>query len=185
MGAVHEEQRNEGRGCQEWYKMSLTDPSIIKTLIQNRSKLDGFYIAKKYATDNPYISNGVPMFTEPVCVMYLDLDKLIDECAFDMRQKFIIGKLMLGYNEADIAWMLKSQTNTIKKRFETICARIKEQNDEDWKEYIEIDGLVKIPADCRYKKCTKCGRFKRVTEEFWATDSRNNDGFRAYCKDCR
>lgn len=185
MGAVHDEQRNEGKGTQEWYKMSLSDPNVISQLIKNRSRLDACYLLKKYATLNPFGTNGTPMFAEPIAVMYLDLDALIAKCRFNMTQLFIVKRMMLGYTEADIAYTLETTSSTIRKRLDRIISDIQAQNEADWRDYIETAGFAKIADDVRFKKCSKCGEFKRLDENNFAKDERNSDGFRAHCKRCR
>ena len=185
MGAVHEEQRNEGRGTQEWYKLSLSDTNVISQLIKGRSRLDACYLLKKYATLNPFGTNGTPMFAEPISVMYLDLDSLIEKCRFNPTQLFIVKRMMLGYTEADIAYALETTSTTIRKRFDRIVLDIQEQNEADWRESLETAGIVKIDADVRFKKCSKCNEFKKANENNFAKDERNSDGLKAYCKRCR
>jgi len=185
MGAVHEEQRNEGKGTQEWYKLSLSDTTVIDKLIRNRSRLDPCYVAKQFANGNPFLTNGVPDFAEPIAVMYMDLETLIDACRFDDRQKYIIRKLMLGYSETDIAYYLNVPFSTIRKRIDPICLRIKEKNDELWRNYLETAGFVKIPDDIKYKKCSKCGEFKRMNSDNFPPSPTNRDGFKKACRQCR
>ena len=185
MGAVHEQQRNEGRGCQEWYALSLSDVNVIENLIRHRSTFDGSYAMKKFECNNPYISNGCPQFSEPIEVMYLDLEALIAEINFDAKSKFILKALMLGYNDKDLSESLKIEPLNVKKRVKTICEKIKTKNDEKWYEFIEISGTIKISDDVKYKKCSKCGQYKRLESKFFGINASSKDGFNIYCRNCR
>jgi hypothetical protein len=183
VGRVHDEQVNHGRGCQEWYNISYSEIQTIKSLILYRSQFDALYEPKITYTNNPYVSNGVPIYREPVEVVYLDLEKLIEKCKFKDNQNKMIKMLMRGYIFRDIAEKFGWTMDNVQNEFERICRRIKEQNDTDWVAYAETSGKVKIPKEAKYKKCFNCEQDLRV-DNFWVRTDRGGDGYKGVCKRC-
>ena len=185
MGRVHSEQINHGRGCQEWYHVSLSEFDTIKTLILNRHEYDKMYDSTLYRSNNPFVMNSIPTFTEPVEVIYLDLERLIDECNFSEQDKRIIDLFFKGYNCNDLTCLFKSNVEYIETALDRICKKIVYTNDYLWGVYLETSGTVKINNDIKYKRCKKCDKDLRVNEDNFSPDKRNKDGFHSFCKKCR
>lgn len=164
----------------QFHRVTFSDTQCIKGLITHRSSVDPYYGLEP---DDYYDHAGTiyPMNQELIC-LYIDLDNLISRCKLNVKQRFIINKLMLGYTTRDVAKMFKQTTHSIDKSFDVICEKIKKLNDLDWKyEYVYM-SLVKVKWN--YKKCTKCKEFKPMIKEFYGLDSRNRDGFNSICRSC-
>lgn len=78
----------------------LSDESVVKTLIEYRTKLDpmrdqspGSLIGA--VTDAPMM--------EDVLILYIDLDRLIALSDLSPCELFVVGMLMQGYSVADIS----------------------------------------------------------------------------------
>jgi DNA-binding CsgD family transcriptional regulator len=184
VGRVYRETLNQNRGTHEWEAISFSDIDTIKGLIKNRFEFDENYVMQLYETNNPLESNGVPLFHEIITCTYLDLERLIDNANLTEKQNAIIDMFMQGYNEYEIADSFKDDVSNINSVLDTACQKIKEQNDFEWQEWVEISGLVKIPDDVNYKRCTKCHKWLRADEENFSPDSRNRDGLQGICKKC-
>lgn len=183
MGAVKRETLNQNRGCHEWEAISLSEISTIASLIKNRREFDSFYETKLYETNNPTVSNGIPIFSELIECIYMDLDRLIQKANLTDKQKFIIDNLMKGYTEADIAKANNTDVKNIKNILLTACAKIKEQNDFEWQEWVEINGYAKIPPDVTYKQCSKCGKWLRANKDNFKYDI-TNKRYKSRCRKC-
>ncbi len=185
MGAVHDETLSQNKGCHEWEALSLSEISVIKSLIKNRCEFDTFYEVKLYESRNPVVSNGTPLFHEIIECMYLDLERLIIKSKLSKRQELIINLLMQGNTEEDIAFRITADPKNIRSILETACQKIKEQNDIEWQEWIEINGYTKIPSDVNYKQCGKCGKWLRANEYNFSPHGKGQYNLHPYCKNCR
>lgn len=183
MGSVKNETTNQGRGVHEWDNISLSEVNTIKSLIKYRVEYDKFYEAKKYETNNPFITNGVPQFYEIIEVTYLDLERLIKNAKLNEKQIYIIKMCMRGYDFEYISQKLNCAENTVSRVFDTACEKIKQQNDFEWYEWIETSGLIKVNGN--YKKCNKCGRWLKVCEENFSPNNKGLYGYHSMCKNCR
>lgn len=115
MGSVHQQTVNEGRGCEEFYHICLSEINTIKALILNRDEFDPCFESKTYYNSHPFVTNGVPLFQEPVEVLYLDLEKLIKECNFTNQQRKFITDVMLGKEN----FYYKVKNEKVLEKFET------------------------------------------------------------------
>lgn len=183
MGRVHNQTVNEGRGCQEFYNLSLSDEKTIKNLIQLRTKIDEMYEMKLYQSPNPCVSDDVRVFKEPIEVIYIDLDNLIKKTKLSDNQKMVIDLLMKGYTVKDISEIKNKSLNAVTSLFEIAIRKLKEQNDYDWLQFIETSGHYKIPNDAKYKQCSMCGEFKRADVEIFPYDKANGR-LKSKCKAC-
>lgn len=185
MAALHKNNFDRNSNCHEWETVSLSEISTIESLIKNRREFDSFYEVKLYETSNPYISNGVPVFSELIQCIYMDLDRLIKNANLTDKQKFIIDNLMKGYTESDIAKANNTDVKNIKNILLTACKKIKEQNDFEWQEWAEINGYAKIPSNVTYKQCSKCGKWLRANEDNFSPNSYSSDGYYSVCRMCK
>lgn len=189
MGNVKHESISQGRGCHEFDYISLkTD--MVKYLICNRSKIDSMFEVKTYNGEMENQSNNskedyLDMFKEPIEITYLDLEKLIDETELTKKQKYVLVKKMQGYSDIELGEILQCQPKAIYNTMNTICKKIENLNDYKWREWTEINGLVKISDHIKYKRCTKCQRDLRADRENFSPDKRKKDGLENACKSCR
>jgi hypothetical protein len=185
MGRIHTELVNEGRGCHEWYNISFSEIETVKSLIKNRLEFDKCYDCKRFGNNNPYETNGVPEFIEPIIVACLDLEQLIKDTYLTKNQLFIVQKLMDGYNEKDISEEYNISINSIKNTFDKACFRIVEENNKQWIDWTETSGLVKISDEVKYKQCSKCGEWFIACEDNFAPNKYGQYGLRSICRKCR
>ena len=65
--------------------------------------MDESYYPLLEETSNPFSSNGVFPFSEPVLVTYIDLDRLIEKSKLTKAENKVVQWLMQGYSFDDIA----------------------------------------------------------------------------------
>ena len=185
MSKIHTETLGQNRGTHEWEAISLSDINAIKGLIKNRFEFDENYVMQLYESDDPIESNGVPLFYEIITCTYLDLERLMGNARLTEKQDAIINMFMQGCSEYEIAESYRDSASNIRNIFDTACQKIKEQNDFEWQEWVEINGYAQIPDDTKYKRCTKCDKWLRVNEENFAPDKTGMYGLRSICRKCR
>lgn len=122
---------------------------------------------------------------EPITVLYLDLEKLISNCKFSVRDVKIIDSLMLGYDFEDLAEGLHVDIRAIKNKCKFLYQKIADENEFLWHEHLEINGIIKIPASVKYKRCTKCDKDLRINENNFFVSKFCADGFENQCKMCK
>ena len=79
------------------------------------------------------MTNGVFPFSEPVLVTYMDLDMLIAQARLTNGERKVIGWLMQGYCEADIAEHVGATADKIKALFNCAVHKIVDMNNKNWK----------------------------------------------------
>lgn len=184
MGTVGKETLNQNKGMHEWEAISLSEINTIKGLIKNRFYFDESFVAKLYESNNPIEFSGVPTFREIIICVYLDLERLMDNANLTEKQEHVIYRLMCGETEFDIADSLGDDIGNVRGVFNTACQKIKEQNDLEWREWLETSGYIKIPSDVTYKQCSKCQKWLRADGENFRPRQDSADGFRLECRKC-
>jgi hypothetical protein len=161
--------------------VTLGNIDCIKGLIKNRWVIDTNYKDKMEIHYNN-AGNCQALSQEIIC-MYADLDVLIEKAELNVKQKFIVEKLMEGYTERDIADIFNRDKSNIHKSFQGICLKLKKINDLNVKyDYIFVNCLK---APWNYKKCSYCDEYKPVTEDFFTYKKGTSDGFHTVCKFCK
>lgn len=183
MGHVKLQTTAEGKGCMEWYPVSLSETDTIKELIRHRLDYDNFFISKDFYTYDAFTSNGVPEFREPVEVVYLDLEILIKQCNLNETQNYILYRLMYKDTYQEIAEDIGWDRENVKNEFDRICRRIANQNNYNWQQYIETSGQIKLQEIDRYKQCSKCGKWYRINNKNFRFD-KERQNFRPECRQC-
>lgn len=74
------------------------------------------------------------MFSEPILVTYLDLERLMNTCGLSKMERETVDYLMQGYSAADIADHLCKTRQTIETMFKRAVAKICARNEETWRE---------------------------------------------------
>jgi hypothetical protein len=183
MGHVKFQTVAEGRGCMEWYPISLSETDTVKELIRHRMNYDTVFMSKEFYTYDAFTSNGVPEFREPIEVIYLDLDCLIEQCNFNQTQRYIIYRLMLKDTYQEIADDIEWTRDNVKNEFDRIARRIVNQNNYNWNTFIETAGYKKIEDIFRYKQCSKCGKWYQINNKNFRFD-KFNAAFKTFCRQC-
>jgi hypothetical protein len=162
-------------------RISFSDVECILGLIKNRGKIDSYFGSE--INFNLYEAGDTKPLLQELIVTYIALDELIAKCKLNVKQKFIINKLMEGYNAEDLSEMLGQGAKGITDTAKRICEKIKKVNDEAWKyDYIYLN-YKEVEWD--YKMCNKCEKHKPVNSDFFNVDSSKPDGFMNICKTCR
>lgn len=161
--------------------LSFSDIDCIKGLIKNRCIIDPYFQAEK---DNNYnFANIVKPMNQELIVIYIDLDRLIDEANLNVKQRFIVNKFMEGYTVEEIAGMFPCEERNITSHLDKVCNKIKEINERKWLyDYIYMN-YVMPPFD--FKKCSRCEKTKPAVNEFFSLNKSSKDGLHSICKDCR
>lgn len=98
--------------------MPFSDPSVLSGLICNRMALDKSYKEKIYPSGILSPTGGI-VFNEQILSVYVDLDRLIEDCPLSKKQRAVIELLMRGYTIQDIA----EETNRDHSNISHIYAR--------------------------------------------------------------
>lgn len=181
MGSI---KRDLYKSTQPYKHITLSDVMVIKGLIINRNKLDKFWCMKQnYQYDE---AGDLEQFNDELDCLYIDLDALIKRVKLTDKQRSVLTKVMEnGWYEdlpdAEAVQIYGENTSSIDFIIDRISLRIKQLNDEQWKDIIYLNHKK---VTWNYKKCSQCGEYKPMTEEFYGKDDRNRDGFKSYCKDC-
>lgn len=85
------------------------------------------------AETSPLGCNGVFPFSEPVLVTFIDLDNLIEQAPLTRAERKVVGWLMLGYAEADIADHCGTTLPHVRTLLACAVDKIVEQENKNWK----------------------------------------------------
>lgn len=160
--------------------ITLSDVDCIRGLIKFRSLLDPYY---KLEQDNYYDHAGdvKPLNVELIAV-YVDLMNCIKKIKLNIKEKFVLEKMMDGYKAEEIAEMFNRDVSNIHKTLNAVCRKIKDVNDRAWKYDCMYTSYLKVPW--QYKKCEKCREFKPLHTDFYSKNPWSQDGFYDSCNEC-
>lgn len=102
--------------------------------------MDESYYPLLCESNNPLVSNGVFPFSEPVLVSYMDLDMLIEQAKLSKVEHKVVGWLMQGYREDDIAEHYGTTLGKIKQLFAVVVDKIVAANNKNEK----FGGIFKV-----------------------------------------
>lgn len=85
------------------------------------------------AETSPLGCNGVFPFSEPVLVTFIDLDHLIEQAPLTRAERRVVGDLMLGYAEPDIADHYGTTLSHVRTLLASAVDKIVEQENKNWK----------------------------------------------------
>lgn len=161
-------------------QITFSDFDAVKMLIKLRHTVDPY---RGIEIDRDINNAGVVREMSPdLIIVYVALDELIKKCNLNIKQRYIVNKIMDGYTEKEVAEEFNHDQSQITKILNTICKRIVAENNKDWLyEYVYMSKL-KAPFD--YKQCSKCLEFKPMTIDFFNKEPLGKDGFKNKCKQC-
>ena len=165
----------------EWGNVVLTDVDTIKGLIKFRNKFDVMYNLNSSIPVDIDITDA-SQFSEEVLCLYITLDKLINDCNFNLKQIEILKLYMDGYTEEDIGEIINTTQQNVFGIINSMCKKIKKENDNS--RYIDNVTWNYIVPKNGFKKCSKCKEVLPLEIRFFGKDERNLDGFKSYCKKC-
>lgn len=111
--------------------MPLSDPSVVKKLVMNRSKLDPCFLPGRESIDVATTA-GIGLFSELVECTFIDLDILIEECDFTPYEKLYLDMIMEGYSVRDVAELNAVTDATVSKMLARAIRKIVGKNNERW-----------------------------------------------------
>lgn len=161
--------------------VSFSDFDCVKGLIKHRGTVDIYRGIKR--NDHPNHAGDIRPMDSELIAIFVSLDSLIDRCELNVKQRYIIERIMDGWTEQDLANKFKQDVNGITKTLNTICKRIVNLNNLDWLYENVFVNYKRAPFT--YKKCSKCGEYKPLTSDFYYTDVLAKDGFKNKCRSCR
>lgn len=131
MGHVKKELRNDGRGCTDFLYTPMSDPHIVKTLIEQRSKLDPLYytLSADVGIDE---TAGIYDTGDPVINTFIDLDILLEKAGLTELEKLVADRLMYGYGFMDITEQTGKEYHEIRGAFKKVVAKIVRANNLAW-----------------------------------------------------
>jgi len=158
-------------------QLTLSDPNVIRFLIEYRYKYDPYYMMEQERDIN-VAGNAKPLIQEAIA-LYASLDETIKKCKFKKRQLDLIKYVEMGYELSEIPKIDDrfNQNRSIYAMFNNIIKKIKAVNDEQW--YISV---YKHKLQGELKTCSKCKKELPKNEKFFYTDKRAKDGLYSNCK---
>lgn len=124
----------------EFEHLTLSDESVVKYLILNRSKLDVGYGANTNININQ--AGDIFDFNQEIIVMYSSLDKVIEKSALTKKQKILIDKLFEGNNLNDASKILEINRDAVYKMLDRITSKIVTTNNEIWYYTMGHNGYI-------------------------------------------
>ncbi|WP_249659954.1 hypothetical protein [Lysinibacillus fusiformis] len=151
----------------------LSDITVIKELLTFRGSIDDTSF-----NQGACATNSLKMNTD-VISLFADLDELIKK-SLNEEQIKLLSYITKDYSNYTIAKILGIPVKTIGSRFNTICLKIKQENDRQWRKVTYINKLR-----LKTKICSKCREFLPATDEFFSLNNSSKDLFHSQCKKCK
>lgn len=140
LGAVSIDTQKKER---EYKHLTLSDEAVVKYLILYRSKVDVSYGANINININQ--AGDTFEFNQELICLYASLDVVLEKIDFSEKQDKLLKLIFEGNTLNDICNMKigykKSATYDL---FDRMVKKIVKVNNEDWKETMELSGLIKI-----------------------------------------
>lgn len=168
MGAV---KRDIHKAERDYLNVTFSDVKTVEGLIRFRSVLDPCYLnfQNNYYND----AGNVQDLNQELIVLYVALDKLIEDARLSEQQKYILKKIEEGYEYANIDGYTHNSWHVAQDAFKKIV----ETNKQQWQIYIHTNYLGTETRVCR-----TCKKKLPLTKDFFSPD---RGGFRNDCKVCR
>lgn len=157
----------------KYNQLVLSDITVIKELLTFRGSIDDTSF-----NQGACATNSLKMNTD-VISLFVDLDELIKK-SLNEEQIKLLSYITKDYSNYTIAKILGIPVKTIGSRFNTICLKIKQENDRQWRKVTYINKLR-----LKTKICSKCREFLPATDEFFSLNSSSKDLFHSQCKKCK
>lgn len=157
----------------KYNQLVLSDITVIKELLTFRGSIDDTSF-----NQGTCATNSLKMNTD-VISLFADLDELIKK-SLNEEQIKLLSYITKDYSNYTIAKILGIPVKTIGSRFNTICLKIKQENDRQWRKVTYINKLR-----LKTKICSKCREFLPATDEFFSLNNSSKDLFHSQCKKCK
>ncbi|NOG27191.1 hypothetical protein [Lysinibacillus fusiformis] len=157
----------------KYNQLVLSDITVIKELLTFRGSIDDTNF-----NQGACATNSLKMNTD-VISLFADLDELIKK-SLNEEQIKLLSYITKDYSNYTIAKILGIPVKTIGSKFNTICLKIKQENDRQWRKVTYINKLR-----LKTKICSKCREFLPATDEFFSLNNSSKDLFHSQCKKCK
>ncbi|KOY83029.1 hypothetical protein I6G82_11360 [Lysinibacillus macroides] len=157
----------------KYNQLVLSDTAVIKELLTFRGTVDDTNF-----TQGVCATNSLKMNTD-VIALFADLDKLIEK-SLNKEQTTLLSYIARDYSYYTIGKLLGIPVKTVGSRFNTICQKIKQENDRQWRKVTYIQKL-----QLKTKRCSKCHDILPATDEFFSVNNSSKDLFHSQCKKCK
>lgn len=157
----------------KYKQLVLSDLTVIKELLTFRGTIDDTNL-----NQGACATNSLKMNTD-VISLFADLDGLIKK-SLNEEQIKLLAYITKDYSYYSIGKILGIPVKTVGSRFNTICLKIKQENDRQWRKAVYINKLKLIT-----KRCSKCNEVLPATDEFFSLNSSSKDHFHSQCKKCK
>lgn len=154
-------------------QLVLSDVTVIKELLTFRGAIDDTNL-----NHGVCVTNMLKMNTD-VISLFIDLDELIKK-SLNLEQIKLLHYIANDYSYNKIGKILGIPVKSVGSRFNTICLRIKRENDRQWRKVVYNNKL-----HLKTKRCSKCHEILPATDEFFSLNNSSKDLFHSQCKKCK
>ncbi|MFJ5764225.1 hypothetical protein ACIP9C_02620 [Lysinibacillus sp. NPDC093210] len=159
----------------KYNQLVLSDESVIKELLTFRGSIDDTMFNGNQVGCT---SSTLKMNTD-VISLFADLDKLIKK-SLDEEQIELLKYIAKDFSYHKIGQLLEIPIKTVGRRLNTICSRIKQENDRQWRKVVYTQKL-----NLKSKRCSKCKEVLPATDEFYSINNSSKDLYHSQCKKCK
>lgn len=156
-------------------QLVLSDETVIKELLTYRGSIDDTLLN---GNQGGCTSSTLKMNTD-VISLFIDLDELIKKSLNDEQIK-LLTYIAKDYSYHKIGQLLEIPIKTVGRRLSTICSRIKQENDRQWRKIVYTEKL-----HLKSKRCSKCKEVLPATDEFYSINNSSKDLYHSQCKKCK
>lgn len=159
----------------KYKQLVLSDITVIKELLTFRGSIDDTMLNGNQGVST---SNSLKMNTD-VIILFSDLDGLIKK-SLNEEQVGLLKYIAKDYSYNKIGKILGIPIKTVGSRLNTICKRIKNENDRQWRKVVYTKEL-----NLKTKICNKCNELLPATDEFYSLNNYSKDFYHSQCKKCK
>jgi predicted DNA binding protein len=141
-------------GCPSWDELDMFDKKVVKELLR--------------------VHKGNDLQDDLTCIIE-DLKNLIEKIDLTDKQRKILDMWSCGVTLEDIAKYTKISDDAVSRALNTIVNKIIKQYEEEYTDWYYLNI-----CKGEYKKCSKCGEIKLVSNF-----CKNGNRLRGNCKNCR
>lgn len=175
MGAVQIDIHKKER---PYERIVLTEPEMVKELIENRDKLDPCF--DLVIERSPYVAGVENDLNQELIALYSDIDRCIKFCEFSENQLRMIDMISRGWTMEEIAISLDITKQSVSEALEKMYARIVRANMDIW----SMAAFTARNKKVKWQVCNgNCKRNLPLAEKYFRK-RKNKDIFYKKCREC-